>query len=173
MPTNVKTLIETPNGSLAANDGMVYFLTPCCGATATGTEDGTACRGCYTLIDDYYGAAVSVSDRDAVRRVAVMLAWLTGGPADESVAAALIPAPAVGPVCGRCGDRVPLLRQDGWSANTDRGLTVEFTGSYGEFVDTVYGEPEAVELCHACGHALMKWIGLDVSSWHSDGPAVG
>lgn len=32
-----------------------YYLTECCGASATGIEDGTACRNCYNLVDPLLG----------------------------------------------------------------------------------------------------------------------
>lgn len=36
--------------------GLIYPLTTCCQATATGTEWGTACRACYEEIDTAFGA---------------------------------------------------------------------------------------------------------------------
>jgi len=35
--------------------GLVYPLTPCCQASAKGTEYGTACRACYAEIDPVFG----------------------------------------------------------------------------------------------------------------------
>lgn len=35
--------------------GLVYPLTPCCQASATGTDYGTACRSCYEEIDSIFG----------------------------------------------------------------------------------------------------------------------
>jgi len=35
--------------------GWTYPLTPCCGASATGSIDGIACRGCYGDIDPTLG----------------------------------------------------------------------------------------------------------------------
>ena len=37
--------------------GLVAPLTPCCGATATGTTDGTACRACYEIVSPLYGTS--------------------------------------------------------------------------------------------------------------------
>ena len=42
--------------------GMVYPLTPCCEASATGTQHGIACRSCYGEIDCSFGFAVSVEE---------------------------------------------------------------------------------------------------------------
>ena len=41
----------------AHSDSIVYLLTTCCGASATGTEHGTACRACYKPIPDTMGMA--------------------------------------------------------------------------------------------------------------------
>lgn len=46
----------------AASDGIVYLLTSCCGASATGTEAGVACRACYCPIDDRMGMAWLAAD---------------------------------------------------------------------------------------------------------------
>jgi hypothetical protein len=40
----------------------VYPTTPCCGAIATGSMEGTACRACYTELDDYFGIAFSMAE---------------------------------------------------------------------------------------------------------------
>ncbi len=42
--------------------GLVYPLTPCCEASATGTEYGIACRSCYEEIDSAFGMAISVEE---------------------------------------------------------------------------------------------------------------
>ena len=65
-------------GAVAASEGLIFFLSKCCGASATGTTGGTACRSCYTLIDPLYGACVSVTDRFAVRDLAGYLAEFEG-----------------------------------------------------------------------------------------------
>lgn len=39
--------------------GLVYPLTPCCEASATGTEDGIACRSCYEEVSPSFGACWS------------------------------------------------------------------------------------------------------------------
>lgn len=36
--------------------GLVYPLTPCCEASATGTDYGTACRSCYEEVSSMFGA---------------------------------------------------------------------------------------------------------------------
>lgn len=45
------------DATLAHCDGMVYFLTECCKASATGTSHGVACRACYELVDERLGMA--------------------------------------------------------------------------------------------------------------------
>ena len=45
------------NATFAHADGVVYYLTACCGASAKGAEKGTVCRACYTLIDSRLGMA--------------------------------------------------------------------------------------------------------------------
>jgi hypothetical protein len=47
------------------SDGLVYGLTECCQASATGTDDGTACRSCYELVDSSLGACWTVAEFDA------------------------------------------------------------------------------------------------------------
>lgn len=46
----------------AINDGIVFPLTPCCGASAKGMELGLACRACYGDIPDWFGMAFTVAD---------------------------------------------------------------------------------------------------------------
>ena len=43
------------NIKFVENRGLIYPLTPCCDASATGTEWGTACRSCYEEIDSSFG----------------------------------------------------------------------------------------------------------------------
>lgn len=40
----------------AMADGIVYALTPCCGASAKGSAHGVVCRACYAPIPSVYGA---------------------------------------------------------------------------------------------------------------------
>lgn len=42
-------------GAVAESMGMRYYLTPCCGASAKGSESGIVCRACYYLIDEALG----------------------------------------------------------------------------------------------------------------------
>jgi hypothetical protein len=58
--SDVKTLATLDQGIKLAVDKdvhMVYPLTACCGGSATGTEGGVGCRGCYQLIDEWMGDA--------------------------------------------------------------------------------------------------------------------
>jgi hypothetical protein len=43
------------------NGDRYYPITPCCGATATGSEGATCCRSCYDEVDTVFG---SVWDED-------------------------------------------------------------------------------------------------------------
>ena len=36
-------------------DGVYTILTPCCNASATGTDYGTACRACYDEVNPLFG----------------------------------------------------------------------------------------------------------------------
>jgi hypothetical protein len=51
--------------------------------------------------------------------------------------------------------------------NTDNGLVLLFSGSYGEFHDDLGSGPHSVDLCHECGHDLADWLGIDVGNWHT------
>lgn len=69
MTSNTDTVTTTKmvdlavdGGTFATCDGIVYFLTECCGASATGTEHGTACRGCYRPIDSRLGMAWTANE---------------------------------------------------------------------------------------------------------------
>lgn len=46
-------------------------------------------------------------------------------------------------------------------------LTITFSGGYGEFVDTVFEEPEFF-LCHQCAHELVAnmFPTFDTKDWH-------
>jgi hypothetical protein len=46
--------------------GLVYPLSPCCGASGKGSEDGVVCRNCYELLDELFGAAADINDHDAI-----------------------------------------------------------------------------------------------------------
>jgi|LakMenEpi03Aug12_release.lakeMendotaPanAssembly.Ray.scaffolds.fasta_scaffold01021_69 hypothetical protein len=46
------------------SDGLVYGLTECCQASATGTDDGTACRSCYEPVADSLGSCWTVAEFD-------------------------------------------------------------------------------------------------------------
>ncbi len=45
-----------------------YLLTPCCQATATGTEFGIACRGCYEEGYEEYGMEVGLGSIAVMRK---------------------------------------------------------------------------------------------------------
>ncbi len=49
--------------SAIARDGDLYYrLTNCHQASATGVQDGTACRACYELVDPIFGAAYTAAE---------------------------------------------------------------------------------------------------------------
>jgi hypothetical protein len=49
-------------GLVAECDGIRYYLTECCGASAKGIEGGVGCRSCYRYIDDALGGAAMAPD---------------------------------------------------------------------------------------------------------------
>jgi hypothetical protein len=67
--------------------------------------------------------------------------------------------------CQKCNKPIPY--DEHW--NTDNGLTLYFSGGYGEFHDDLgnKGQPQSTDLCHECGHDLAEWLGLDVRGWHT------
>lgn len=42
-------------GTIAEGDGMRYYLTECCGASAKGCDGYVGCRACHQPIDDALG----------------------------------------------------------------------------------------------------------------------
>lgn len=59
--------------------GIVYPVTPCCGTDATGTQNGTACRGCYREIDPVYGQFAAPH-----RAIAAITEWIRALDPQES-----------------------------------------------------------------------------------------
>ena len=47
---------------VALYSGIVYFLTPCCGASGKGSDGGIVCRACYHDVDDIYGDGWTLDD---------------------------------------------------------------------------------------------------------------
>jgi hypothetical protein len=43
--------IDSEGFKVADDDGFRYRLTPCCGASTTGTDEGVVCRSCYEPTD--------------------------------------------------------------------------------------------------------------------------
>lgn len=50
-------------GVVAESDGLKFYLTECCGASAKGLENYVGCRSCYQEIDPILG---SVPDKELV-----------------------------------------------------------------------------------------------------------
>ena len=65
LPT-VRKLGRDDVGLLAESDGIVYYLTDCCEASAKGLEDYVGCRACYREIDPALGMAWLVSEPDTL-----------------------------------------------------------------------------------------------------------
>lgn len=65
--------------------------------------------------------------------------------------------------CYRCKESIP--RDEEFQAS-DNGLELDFRGGYGEFIDNLYTVTR-LWLCHECGHALGRFLGLDVHNWHT------
>lgn len=70
-------------GIIAESEGMRYYLTECCAASAKGSGEGVVCRACYQYIDERLGGLpaqsgpVPVPFGDGVPHVA-LLAILKG-----------------------------------------------------------------------------------------------
>lgn len=59
-----------PSVQFAKGYGVIYPLTPCCQASAKGTEGGICCRKCYQLVPYDFGMGwneVQWADRQARR----------------------------------------------------------------------------------------------------------
>jgi hypothetical protein len=56
LPT-VTVLGRDATGCVAESDGMRYYLTDCCAASAKGCDGYVGCRACYRPIDDALGGA--------------------------------------------------------------------------------------------------------------------
>jgi len=67
-------------GSIAALDGAIIFLSPCCGAVPQWERAGVRCEGCGTLLRPAYGFTIHPEDAGATSRLATAIADLaTGG----------------------------------------------------------------------------------------------
>lgn len=73
------TCPTTKVGLAASDDGIIYLLTPCCGASAKGSGEGVVCRSCYRPIPSVFGAAVAAGE-DASHMFATALAAVGGCP---------------------------------------------------------------------------------------------
>lgn len=63
-------------GFLTAQDGIVYYLTDCCGASGKGSVNsptGVCCRKCYREVDAVFGMGWLVSDDAAWAHYADLL----------------------------------------------------------------------------------------------------
>lgn len=82
-------------GVIARNaDGMAYYLTPCCAASAKGCADYIGCRACYAEVDPGLGgtpdAAMVLVDGAwtfVPRPLALVETYGDGVPLDDYVAA--------------------------------------------------------------------------------------
>lgn len=74
MSTTPTTVLDSLGARVVACDGILYVLTECCQASATGTTYGTACRSCYSVLPEWAGWATLVAAEGA----AESLAWLLG-----------------------------------------------------------------------------------------------
>jgi hypothetical protein len=70
----VRVLGSDFRGTVAAADGIVFYLTACCRASAKGSSNspsGVCCRECYRPVSGDMGTAWLVSDRSAWQRYGV------------------------------------------------------------------------------------------------------
>ena len=78
MATTVTTISMGIDADLAISDGIVYYLTPCCKASAKGCDGYIGCRSCYRPIADELGDGWMANDSAGwERRIAYLVA--TGG----------------------------------------------------------------------------------------------
>jgi len=77
LDTGVRVLAVLDGGvKLAAADGLLYLLTPCCGASAKGSggsPTGVVCRACYLPIPAWMGWGALAADDAAVDAVTDLL----------------------------------------------------------------------------------------------------
>lgn len=64
VPAGLVDLGRDTDGQLVTDltYGVVWYLTECCAASATGTDSGVACRSCYRPINPALGMAWTVAD---------------------------------------------------------------------------------------------------------------
>ncbi|AXN53277.1 hypothetical protein PBI_THONKO_5 [Mycobacterium phage Thonko] len=55
-------ITSTLAGDIVTEDGVGYWLTACCGAAVTGVCEGSACKGCYRVVDSRLGFCWSWDD---------------------------------------------------------------------------------------------------------------
>ncbi|AOS94758.1 MULTISPECIES: hypothetical protein [Mycobacterium avium complex (MAC)] len=69
---STNALADDPiGGLLTVTDGIVHYLTRCCGASAKGSANSSTlvvCRNCYQPIDPALGGAWNVADAEAWQR---------------------------------------------------------------------------------------------------------
>jgi hypothetical protein len=86
MPSTISTTVTTISmgidGDLAISGGMVYYLTPCCKASATGCADYVGCRACYKPVADALGDGWMADDAAGWERRIAFLVTTGGLPQD-------------------------------------------------------------------------------------------
>ena len=69
--------------------------------------------------------------------------------------------------CDKCS---LVMSADKYYGTFPNALTINMSGGYGEFVDTIHPSSKEFEftLCHKCAHKLMKtfFSQWEFSSWH-------
>lgn len=58
----VTVLVHDPTGRLATGQGLVFYITECCGASVTGSASGVVCRTCHQRQPDVLAHAWAVGD---------------------------------------------------------------------------------------------------------------
>ncbi|MDH6284277.1 hypothetical protein [Prescottella agglutinans] len=59
---DVVELLANDEDRIVASWGVIYHLTPCCGASGKGSMDAIVCRSCYHEVDDLYALGWVVHD---------------------------------------------------------------------------------------------------------------
>lgn len=78
--TTVRIIGRDASGRQVAEcEGMRYYVTECCGASAKGAGDGVVCRACYQPVDDAYGGLPGPVEEPAIVGLVYIAGYRYGG----------------------------------------------------------------------------------------------
>ena len=70
----IERQFEAAFPAIAITDGMAYYLTTCCGASAKGSGGGVCCRSCYQEVEPWMGDAAMTHDAEGMARLQARVA---------------------------------------------------------------------------------------------------